>query len=1467
MSSTVADDLLKGQENLNASQGMLSDSVLHWIRMLASLKLTCVLLLFSMVIVFAGSLAQAQEDVWPVVGQYFRTWVAHIEIRHLFPPSMFPGLMDYDWSRLGMLQTIPFPGGWSIGTVMFINLLSAHALRFKVRASGGKLLAGIGIVLLGAAMTTFVIVVGNTQKGVESANTLLTPLQIWYVMLGLLGITAAIPLATAFLKNKSTPERIVLIASGSLIGLLFLYFVIGGEEARVNLSSMRILWQLMKGAACSMVLLFGCQLLFDKRSGIVLLHVGVALLMISELLVAMHAKENMLTLQEGQTAKFLRDIRERELAIVLQQEDGSDRVVTISQERLQQAAKAESDEGRLITLPAEALPFDLRISQFFLNSQLRSILPGEDQSATTGLGTFATPVKLDPLTGMDDGQDMSTVVLDVVDRQTGETVESLLVSQDVSEARKVPIAEQATVDGDNYQFYLRFQRNYRPYEVTLVDTSRTNYVGTATPRDYRSTILIKDTETNEEEQFTVWMNNPLRYEGETFYQTGHQELAGTEISTISVVRNTGWMLPYIACMIVTFGMFAQFWQTLSRYLARFGRSKAAAAESPADTADTTAAADTDNPFNMSGNTPAAKPQVAASTALSAEKPASSIRSLLVPALITVVCLAWLAKESRVPAPKAEAFNMYQFEQMPVAWRGRAQPIDSYARAELLKTSHKSTFTGELNQQELDAERADILEEIKEFWPNIDIDSLQEFSGQYSDWITKLAEMTSFSEDAVDARMRDAMTARMSATRWFLDSVARPELAERHRVIRIDNDGVLSLLKLSRRPGLSYSLAEVRENIKELETIHRDARQLQMAEQQARMDDVQRATIKLFDSVRRLTTMRDLFLVERSEGLIESITRAWWLLERLNDATTIMAVPTGAQNEQRSWETLVATSAIRNVAMEFEQRGISSREQLLAHVSDTLPKEIVSDALVGTYAIIAQMVQQQAEEGQETDPAAVTRRAAEGVSRINEPFLQKIMQAIAEAEPGTPPQTIADNLSDEQVRDIAAERITSTLFEIFQTLQQNEDPRLVEIRTALQSLMSDDPSAVTSQMHLVNDQLLNLAVTDLEKRAEQFLYGSEENAAFNKGTEAWINSLNAWTSQDVQAFNQATDEYQQVLASTSVSHLDTNRVELESYFNFYQPFWKAINLYIIVMVASFFGWLVWPTTLRRTGFWLMLLAFVVHTVALIVRMYISGRPPVTSLYSSAIFIGWAVVAASFVVERIIGMGIGNILGAASGASTLVIAHYLAIEEGDTMGVMQAVLDTTFWLATHVVCITLGYAATFLAGLLGLAYVVASQVRRFKGNAAHDRRGQMKLDSLGKMVYGVLCFAIFFSLVGTVLGGLWADDSWGRFWGWDPKENGAMLIVLWNAVILHARWDKLIRDYGTAVLAMVGNIVTAWSWFGVNELGAGLHSYGFTSGRLLALIVFVSVQAVIIAAAAFMRQPKSLPSGPGSTNATA
>ena len=190
------------------------------------------------------------------------------------------------------------------------------------------------------------------------------------------------------------------------------------------------------------------------------------------------------------------------------------------------------------------------------------------------------------------------------------------------------------------------------------------------------------------------------------------------------------------------------------------------------------------------------------------------------------------------------------------------------------------------------------------------------------------------------------------------------------------------------------------------------------------------------------------------------------------------------------------------------------------------------------------------------------------------------------------------------------------------------------------------------------------------------------------------------------------------------------------------------------------------------------------------------------------------------------------------------HFLAAD-GDTFTVLQAVLDTQFWLATHVTCITLGYSATGMAGLLGVAYILAGLGSPF---LVGDFR-----KALIRITYGKLCFAIFFSFVGTVLGGLWADDSWGRVWGWDPKENGALIIVLWNALVLHARWGGMVKDRGLAVLAAGGLVAVAWSWFGVNVLGVGLHSYGFTEGRLKYLAIFCTGTIAVISAGLL---PKSL-----------
>ncbi len=357
---------------------------------------------------------------------------------------------------------------------------------------------------------------------------------------------------------------------------------------------------------------------------------------------------------------------------------------------------------------------------------------------------------------------------------------------------------------------------------------------------------------------------------------------------------------------------------------------------------------------------------------------------------------------------------------------------------------------------------------------------------------------------------------------------------------------------------------------------------------------------------------------------------------------------------------------------------------------------------------------------------------------------------------------------------------------------------------------------------------------------------------------------AWRGKQADQFNEITRLFREQLSKRFEPQL--KKSDIETRFNASEPFYKSMTLYAGAFFVAIFSWLLWPETLGKSAFYLVLVAFIVATAGILTRMWLEGRPPVTNLYSSALFVGWGVVALCLILETFYRNAIGSVVAGMVGFITLLIAHHLSLS-GDTLEMMRAVLDTNLWLSTHVLVVTTGYAATFLAGFLGFIYVflyVAEggmgerklplwQVLLFSvivspciaipfGLTREKREGLMRL--LPTMAYGIVCFATLCSLVGTVLGGIWADQSWGRFWGWDPKENGAVIIVLWNAIILHARWSGMVKQRGLMCLAIFGNVVTSWSWFGTNMLGVGLHNYGFMEGAFTWLIIFIISQLFVI-----------------------
>ena len=335
---------------------------------------------------------------------------------------------------------------------------------------------------------------------------------------------------------------------------------------------------------------------------------------------------------------------------------------------------------------------------------------------------------------------------------------------------------------------------------------------------------------------------------------------------------------------------------------------------------------------------------------------------------------------------------------------------------------------------------------------------------------------------------------------------------------------------------------------------------------------------------------------------------------------------------------------------------------------------------------------------------------------------------------------------------------------------------------------------------------------------------------------------AWEDQDPARFNVAVQDVSDALTAQTDAW---GKVQREFRFNVAQPFLAAMAIYVVAFLLAMIGRFGKPLLFSRTAFSLLVVGLLVQTIGIGWRMWLQGYAPVTNLYSSAVVVGWAAVVMSAVLEWNYRNGFGSICGSIVGFGALIVAHHLS-RGGDTMEMLRAVLDSNLWLTAHVMTMILGYSGMFLGGLLAVCFLVRRMLVKNDG----DEFSQ----SLGRMIYGVLCFALLFGYLGTVLGGIWADQSWGRFWGWDPKENGALLVVTWVAIVLHARAAGMIKGRGLAILAVFGNIITAFAWFGVNMLGVGLHAYGFMDGGLKWLLLFAAANVVVMGLALVRREDR-------------
>jgi len=383
---------------------------------------------------------------------------------------------------------------------------------------------------------------------------------------------------------------------------------------------------------------------------------------------------------------------------------------------------------------------------------------------------------------------------------------------------------------------------------------------------------------------------------------------------------------------------------------------------------------------------------------------------------------------------------------------------------------------------------------------------------------------------------------------------------------------------------------------------------------------------------------------------------------------------------------------------------------------------------------------------------------------------------------------------------------------------------------------------------------------------------------------------AYDTADIKVFKESVKTLNE-LSFTYIKSLSKSqpKLSLELLYNRVNPLVKAQLLYLLSLLVLAFGSIAFygrKSSDKSSGFLniitksydtgklasvFFLIGFALHALAITLRIFILERAPVSNLYETFVFVAFVTALLGLILKFITKeKEISTFLGSLSAFALLLIASKF-VTDGDSMKVLIAVLDSNFWLSTHVIAEMIGYAGVSLAGLIGHVYLIKYLIRQrhlslnetiaaddpyhdfmVSVQSHHTLVSEIDLKFLNKIILGMIGFGLCFTFLGTMLGGIWADQSWGRFWGWDPKENGALLIILWTAITLHARLAGYIKDFGVAIFAIIGTMVVMLSWFGVNLLGVGLHSYGFTEGLVINLLSYFFIEFAFIFVVIFLQR---------------
>lgn len=264
--------------------------------------------------------------------------------------------------------------------------------------------------------------------------------------------------------------------------------------------------------------------------------------------------------------------------------------------------------------------------------------------------------------------------------------------------------------------------------------------------------------------------------------------------------------------------------------------------------------------------------------------------------------------------------------------------------------------------------------------------------------------------------------------------------------------------------------------------------------------------------------------------------------------------------------------------------------------------------------------------------------------------------------------------------------------------------------------------------------------------------------------------------------------------------------------------------------------------------LTILGFCFQIFGILLRVYIAGRPPVTNMYESIVWVSFGLIVFAGILWLIQKNSIVFAVATAMSAITLIVSDAAPAMIDASIHPLVPVLRSNYWLMIHVMTITLSYAAFALT--LGLGNVALWFY--LKGDD-QNIEGMKKITMLNLLTYRAMQFGVVLLAAGTILGGVWADYSWGRFWGWDPKEVWALIALMGYLIVIHARFTGWMRPFGFAAWSVIAFTLVLMAWYGVNfVLGVGLHSYGFSSGGQSTVATFVLGQFAYVIGVAISRK---------------